>query len=863
MPPDLFRGLSNLQRIDLHENNLSSVPPDLFRGLSNLQRIDLDENNLSSVPPDLFRGLSSLEIVYIKPGNDELTCSPQLPEGASYYSYSLYYDDTRVNLPPCDEDKVEITINKKTLRIEDPLSQVDFAAVLTKLADVVSGRIFSSKAKKKETEGVEQVIDGIERVVNIVEYVIDADSLANAVVDLLASGDFRTQLQVKLDELIGTENYTVQLDGPPEESLTVSITSDQPNAFVITPEALIFTRANYNSPQTVTVRPAFTVDNYIAGTVPSLSTLSHSASSVATQEVQVGVLNVQPIRDRVDSALEGIYPAVEQVVYNALCAATPLCRVAGLGRTIGNLINEIIEDTPIEEVLDEVLEPIFEKILEAEEALDTARTKYQEEGIEGLVEYVSDQFTSSGGNPAVPAVSGQPRAAVQARIGARSAPGFSQVATTVGDSDPSPLEQVLEHSAHYLAAHHQDLDAGGFNTHHALALLGTDFNIPLSSFGIARQDGATDGAAPANRNTALWGSVDYSQFGDSADNFSTDGANWTFTVGVDGRLKPELLAGVALSHSTARSDYHYFGSAMGGDYDVDLTVVSPYLNWSAGDQLGLWTSVGYGKGSSRFSLNSIGELELSAIDELDQAATRQEQDSDFFSFAGGLRWEAFHTDATQLAIKLAGATTSFLEKDSQQGRLATELSRDLGFSNGVLSFSLDLALLLDSDHTSAMEVVAGLDWAAANDQLTVSTVARSLLFSGDRYEWGLGAALNYQAGVRPGEGLSLSLTPSFGATASQLADLDILSTLEDADLAFGQWQPTARFNAHLAYGIPTGNALLTPYTRLDMAHQSTTYGAGLRYALDDSLDLDLSASHRQRSSGNNDNRIFLQLRSDL
>ena len=157
-----------------------------------------------------------------------------------------------------------------------------------------------------------------------------------------------------------------------------------------------------------------------------------------------------------------------------------------------------------------------------------------------------------------------------------------------------------------------------------------------------------------------------------------------------------------------------------------------------------------------------------------------------------------------------------------------------------------------------MEVVAGLDWAAANDQLTVSTMARSLLFSGDRYEWGLGAALNYQAGVRPGEGLSLSLTPSFGATASQLADLDILSTLEDADLAFGQWQPTARFNAHLAYGIPTGNALLTPYTRLDMAHQSTTYGAGLRYALDDSLDLDLSASHRQRSSGNNDNRIFLQ-----
>ena len=75
---------------------------------------------------------------------------------------------------------------------------------------------------------------------------------------------------------------------------------------------------------------------------------------------------------------------------------------------------------------------------------------------------------------------------------------------------------------------------------------------------------------------------------------------------------------------------------------------------------------------------------------------------------------------------------------------------------------------------------------------------------------------------------------------------------------------TARFNAELAYGFPSGNhALLTPYTKLSMGHYGTTTSAGLRYQLDNSLDLDFSASHRQRSSGNNDNRFFLQLRSDL
>ena len=302
---------------------------------------------------------------------------------------------------------------------------------------------------------------------------------------------------------------------------------------------------------------------------------------------------------------------------------------------------------------------------------------------------------------------------------------------------------------------------------------------------------------------------------------------------------------------------------MGGDYDMDLVVVSPYLNWSATDILGLWASVGYGKGSSRFSLNKIGDLDLFSVEGLDQDATRQEQDSDFFSFAAGLRWDAFRSAHTQLALKLAGSTTSFLDTESQQGRLAAEVAREFPFPNGVLSSSLDLAVLLDCDNPSAMEVAAGLDWAADNGQFTASTVARTLLFSGDRYQWGLGAALNYQAGVRPGEGLSLSLTPSFGVTDSHLTELDILSTPEDADLAFHPWQPSARLNARLDYGIPTGNALLTPYTQLNMAHNSTTYGAGLCYQLDDSLELDLSASHRSCSSSNNDNRILLQLRTGL
>ncbi|MCY3536629.1 MAG: hypothetical protein OXI08_11420 [Cyanobacteria bacterium MAG IRC4_bin_6] len=63
----------------------------------------------------------------------------------------------------------------------------------------------------------------------------------------------------------------------------------------------------------------------------------------------------------------------------------------------------------------------------------------------------------------------------------------------MGATDLSLLDQALERSARYLLTHHQQaLNAGRFDVHHALALLGTDFNVPLASLGIAQQEPSTD-----------------------------------------------------------------------------------------------------------------------------------------------------------------------------------------------------------------------------------------------------------------------------------------------------------------------------------------------------------------------------------
>ena len=80
----------------------------------------------------------------------------------------------------------------------------------------------------------------------------------------------------------------------------------------------------------------------------------------------------------------------------------------------------------------------------------------------------------------------------------------------------------------------------------------------------------------------------------------------------------------------------------------------------------------------------------------------------------------------------------------------------------------------------------------------------------------------------------------------------------------GNHLPGARLEAEVAYGFRLAtDGILTPYTEASFSTYTNTYTTGLRYQLDSGLDLDLSASHRQRSSGNNDNRFFLQLRSDL
>ena len=82
----------------------------------------------------------------------------------------------------------------------------------------------------------------------------------------------------------------------------------------------------------------------------------------------------------------------------------------------------------------------------------------------------------------------------------------------------------------------------------------------------------------------LWGRGTASGFnGKPKDDFSMDGNVFTGYLGVDYRLQPNVLLGLAVAHSQ-------------GGVDLTLTSVLPYAHWSPRPGLGVWGLFGAGRG---------------------------------------------------------------------------------------------------------------------------------------------------------------------------------------------------------------------------------------------------------------------------
>ena len=429
------------------------------------------------------------------------------------------------------------------------------------------------------------------------------------------------------------------------------------------------------------------------------------------------------------------------------------------------------------------------------------------------------------------------------------------VGTFVGGQLSS--EELVNDVATALYVHQDALENGTFSLDQAFS--GQEFAFPFSLSQDASHE-EEDGSSARRFNALVTGSVNFSRFDDR----SADGNSTTYSFGLDVLPNPDvpLVTGLQLAFTRINADFQDVEFDSAGTYGVKLFTVSPTVAWDATDKLTLWSSIGWGRGEMDLTIDTVANTRL---DSLERASTTNT--GDFFSVAAGANVRVWESYASALSFQVGGSTASFLDATRKQGRVAAQFSRDFPLEAGQLRSAANLAWLLSDADPGAMELSGALNWLPDGGRLSGATSARVLLFGEDRSEWGISGGLTLQPGQQ-GEGLSLALQPSFGQADASLAGLEGMDAWDRyndhlADLALTPEPLTARLHAEVAYGFRKGEGLFTPYTQLDMTDTSTVYGAGLRYELDTSLDLDLRASHRNRTSGNNENRLFLQLRSDL
>ena len=118
-----------------------------------------------------------------------------------------------------------------------------------------------------------------------------------------------------------------------------------------------------------------------------------------------------------------------------------------------------------------------------------------------------------------------------------------------------------------------------------------------------------DGAGPGPGCLTLWGQGDYRNLSSSdAQALDWDGDLLTGQVGADALLRPDLLAGLAVSWS--EGDFGYTdrttGDPFSGDYSSRMVSVHPYLTWWSPMGLDLWATGGYGQGEIEIADEQAG-----------------------------------------------------------------------------------------------------------------------------------------------------------------------------------------------------------------------------------------------------------------
>ena len=380
-------------------------------------------------------------------------------------------------------------------------------------------------------------------------------------------------------------------------------------------------------------------------------------------------------------------------------------------------------------------------------------------------------------------------------------------------------------------------------------LADSDFTLPLN---------AGDGTANSGASATFWGSGEYLDMSGESGALDWGGDLYGVHFGVDAHLREDLLVGVAVSSLTSDLDYKDASASSAGTQEVDMTSVHPYVGWDTGP-LNLWATAGYGK----------GEVEVTG-----QSSTPGSRDIEMRTVGGGGSGKLVAYGATTLRLKGEAFKTTLevdgsanikeIEVDATRLRMVLEVSQSRALAGGGLfESSLESGLRYDGgdgETGGGGEIGGRLRYHNPATRITAEGRVRALIGSGGDYkEWGIQGYFAMQPGA-DGQGLSFSLSPGYGDSASEVQKIWTQRAGDYADKAGHRGHDYGmRLDARVGYGVALRKraGMLTPYGEMTFS-AIDSYRIGVNWKVGSRFHLDLLGERREPGDASGEYALLLK-----
>ena len=415
---------------------------------------------------------------------------------------------------------------------------------------------------------------------------------------------------------------------------------------------------------------------------------------------------------------------------------------------------------------------------------------------------------------------------VEGRVGvafsdARQLASYQLDGQTVQLNSSDNLQDAMVNKLPHYA---QSLKDGGMDWKAMLSR--SSFVLPLNTAGNldSEQSGMT-----------LWGRGDYTKLSGKSDGLDWNGSLVGFQVGIDSRIRDDLLVGGLVSFGNGKADYTD-NRTDGANKLKNMTSVHPYMAWTSGD-MSLWGSVGYGQGRAEVSTGNV----TSKVSML--------------SLSGGVKGKLSQTGLSLKGdISLVRTDVENAAKvNNQRLRLVLESERQRTLaSGGTITPVLEAGLRYDSgDGESGLGAVLSAGIRHNLDGWVVKGKMHAVVGQNNYQEWGIHGTIEKAPNVNE-RGLSFSLSPSYGATGNSASQI-WKQNQSDGNNSKNSDDST-RLNVNVGYGLFTAGGLLTPYSELRMG-ENNRYRLGLRWKPNSPFNLHF---YSERETGSDSVRTLLE-----